>query len=272
MDKYPSQLLLSSQHDKELTLGPIFAAYGHEIRLNKGFDTDAFGTFCGNIPRTEGPKITVREKCLAGMAHAKSRSGMASEGSFGPHPLYPFLNFNEEWLLFIDLEKELEIYGYSSTLDVCHAQLHYRDAAQLTQFLSNCSFGKQGLVLKNSQTNKIIEKGIQSEDKLNELMTDNPEWQIETDLRAHMNPTRQKNIAAAGRDLLKRMYSFCPKCSAPDFVVKEFKGHLPCAQCLKETETYEFELSICTKCMHQSQERRKDKTKEDPQFCQNCNP
>jgi hypothetical protein len=206
------------------------------------------------------------------MAHAKSRSGMASEGSFGPHPLYPFLNFNEEWLLFIDLEKELEIYGYSSTLDVCHAQLHYRDAAQLTQFLSNCSFGKQGLVLKNSQTNKIIEKGIQSEDKLNELMTDNPEWQIETDLRAHMNPTRQKNIAAAGRDLLKRMYSFCPKCSAPDFVVKEFRGHLPCAQCLKETETYEFELSICAKCMHQSQERRKDKTKEDPQFCQNCNP
>jgi hypothetical protein len=272
MDRYPSQLLLSSKHQKELTLGPIFTAYGHEILVNNSFDTDAFGTFCGSTPRPEGPQITVKEKCLAGIAFAGKRQGLASEGSFGPHPSYPFLSCNEEWLIFIDLDQHLEIYGRSTTLEVCHAQLHYRDAAQLTPFLNNCSFGKQGLVLKDCLTNKIIEKGIQSEDKLNELMANIPEWLIETDLRAHMNPTRQKNIAAAGRDLLKRMYSFCPKCSAPDFVVKELKGKLPCAQCHKATETYQFEVAICTKCNYLSQQKRKDKQEEDPQFCQHCNP
>ena len=28
-----------------------------------------------------------------------------------------------------------------------------------------------------------------------------PEWEIETDLRAHMNPLRQRNVIAAATDL-----------------------------------------------------------------------
>ena len=272
MDMFPSQLLLSSKHHKEQILQPIFEPLGSLLMINKGFDTDKFGTFCGSTPRKEGPKVTVKEKCLAGMAFAGKRQGLASEGSFGQHPNVPFLTVNEEWLVYIDLDHNLEIFGRSTTLEVCHAQLHYQDATQLTHFLSNCSFGKQGLVFKNSRTNKIIEKGIQSEDKLNKLMGNIPEWEIETDLRAHMNPLRQKNIAAAGKDLIERMHRRCPNCAHPDFSVQQVSGKLPCNWCQYPTETYQFLEYHCLACAYKVIEKRQDKQFEDPQYCKHCNP
>ena len=272
MDMFPSQLLLSSKHHKEQILNPIFEPFGTVLFVNEGFDTDDFGTFCGSIPRKEGPKYTVKEKCLAGMQFATLRQGLASEGSFGPHPNIPFLTINEEWLVYIDLDLDLEIYGRSTTIEVCHAQLHFQDAAELPTFLSNCSFGKQGLVLKNASSGQLIEKGIQEPAQLELLLQQIPEWQIETDLRSHMNPLRQKNIAAAGKDLMERMQKRCPNCAHPDFSVHKVSGQLACSLCFQLTDNYQFLEYTCKYCAHHQIEERTDKKLEDPQFCNNCNP
>ncbi len=272
MAMFPSQLLLSSKHLKEQILQPLFDPYGVELIVNLDFDTDVYGTFCGTTPRIEGPKITVKEKCLAGMAFANKRQGLASEGSFGPHPGSPFMSVNEEWLVYIDLDLGLEIYGRSTTIEVCHAQLHYQDAAQLPSFLSNCSFGKQGLVLKNASSGQLLEKGIQEPAQLELLLQQIPEWQIETDLRAHMNPLRQKNIAAAGKDLMERMQRRCPNCAHPDFSVQKVSGQLACSLCFQLTDNYQFLEYTCNYCAHHQIEERTDKKLEDPQFCNNCNP
>lgn len=272
MDMFPSLLLLSSKHQKEHLLQPIFETLGLQLLVNTGFDTDGYGTFCGAIPRKEGPKITVKEKCLAGMVFAGKRQGLASEGSFGPHPSVPFLSINEEWLVLIDLDRNLEIFGRSTSAEVCHAQLDYRDAAQLDTFLANCAFGKQGLVFKDLQSGDLIEKGIQDPAQLAQLIKRFPKWQIETDLRAHMNPLRQKNIVAAGRDLIHRMQSFCPACAQPDFSAQKVSGHLPCSWCQRPTESYQFLEYSCSACHYRVIEQRKDKTFEDPQYCNNCNP
>ena len=272
MAMFPSQLLLSSKHLKEQILQPLFDPYGVELIVNLDFDTDVYGTFCGTTPRIEGPKITVKEKCLAGMAFANKRQGLASEGSFGPHPGSPFMSVNEEWLVYIDLDLGLEIYGRSTTIEVCHAQLHYQDAAQLPSFLSNCSFGKQGLVLKNASSGQLLEKGIQEPAQLELLLQQIPEWQIETDLRAHMNPLRKKNIAAAGKDLMERMQRRCPNCAHPDFSVQKVSGQLACSLCFQLTDNYQFLEYTCNYCAHHQIEERTDKKLEDPQFCNNCNP
>lgn len=272
MEMFRSPLLLSSKHHKEVLLQPLFEPYGVQLIIPDGFDTDAFGTFCGAIPRAEGPKHTVKEKCLAGMAHANRNQGLASEGSFGAHPSFPFLTINEEWLVFIDLKQDLEIYGHSTTLEVCYAQLGYQEKEQLQSFLDNCSFGSQALVFKDRKSGELIKKGIQDLASLKQLMKKHPEWQLETDLRAHLNPLRQKNIIAAGRDLLKRMESRCPKCKKPDFSVTQYSGKLLCSWCQKPTDSYAFLESNCAYCNYQIIEKRMDKEVEEPQYCNHCNP
>jgi hypothetical protein len=272
MDMYTSPLLLSSKHQKEGLLQPVFESFGLSILVNEGFDTDAFGTFCGSVPRPEGPKITVKEKCLAGMNFAGKRQGLASEGSFGPHPSIPFLTINEEWLVYIDLDRNLEIFGRSTTLEVCHSKLDYQDAEQLPTFLANCSFGPQGLVFKNTENLQVLAKGIQDRTQLEQLMHQYPKWEIETDLRAHMNPLRQKNIIAAAKDLIGRMHSYCPKCSQPDFSVKKVSGNLLCEVCLQKSNSYQYLEYSCTHCHHLLIEQRKDKNFEDQQYCNHCNP
>jgi hypothetical protein len=269
---YTSPLLLSSKHQKEGLLQPVFESFGLSILVNEGFDTDAFGTFCGSVPRPEGPKITVKEKCLAGMNFAGKRQGLASEGSFGPHPSIPFLTINEEWLVYIDLDRNLEIFGRSTTLEVCHSKLDYQDAEQLPTFLANCSFGPQGLVFKNTENLQVLAKGIQDRTQLEQLMHQYPKWEIETDLRAHMNPLRQKNIIAAAKDLIGRMHSYCPKCSQPDFSVKKVSGNLLCEVCLQKSNSYQYLEYSCTHCHHLLIEQRKDKNFEDQQYCNHCNP
>lgn len=272
MDIFRSPLLLSSKHRKEALLQLLFEPYGVQLFITDGFDTDAFGTFCGSVPRAEGPKVTVKEKCLAGMAYANQQQGLASEGSFGAHPNFPFLTINEEWLVYIDLKRHLEVYGHSTTLEVCHAQLGYQEAEQLQSFLDNCSFGLQGLVIKDSKSGLVIEKGIQDSTILKQLLKNHPEWILETDLRAHMNPLRQKNIMAAGLDLIRRMQSRCPKCEHPDFSVANYSGNLLCSWCQHPTESYALLEFNCTNCNYQITEKRKDKEVEDPQYCNNCNP
>jgi hypothetical protein len=271
MAMFPSQLLLSSKHLKEQILQPLFEAHGVELFVPLGFDTDQFGTFCGITPRIEGPRQTVKEKCLAGMAFANKRQGLASEGSFGPHPASPFLSINEEWLIYIDLDQNLEIYGHSVSMDLCHQQLDYR-SLQLRQFLTRIQFGAQGLVLKDANSGAVIAKGLTNEDELLQLLQKHPQWILETDLRAHMNPKRQQTIAAAGKDLLQRMSSYCPKCAAPDFSVVERGGQLPCSWCKQPTQTHALLTFYCAHCRFQSIENRKDLMAEDPQYCQHCNP
>ena len=271
MAMFPSQLLLSSKHLKEQILQPLFEPFSVELFVPFGFDTDKFGTFCGTTPRIEGPRQTVKEKCLAGMAYANQRQGLASEGSFGPHPASPFLSVNEEWLVYIDLDQNLEIYGHSVSMDLCHQQLDFR-SLQLTDFLTSIQFGGQGLVLKDANNGEVIAKGLTKEEELLPLLQKHPKWVLETDLRAHMNPKRQQTIAAAGKDLIQRMQSSCPNCAAPDFSVVERSGQLLCSWCKQATNTHVYLNYRCAHCQHQTIEKRKDLLAEDPQYCPHCNP
>ena len=247
-------------------------AQGSQLFVDPEFDTDLFGTFCGEIPRKEGPKTTVKEKCLAGMKKRDVLQGLASEGSFGPHPSIPFLKMNEEWIVYIDLEKDLEIYGHSIGLEVCHEQLHHKDADRLSHFLFQIDFGAQGLQLKDANTNKIIEKGITSHSVLNDLLQRYPDWVLETDLRAHLNPKRQAQIVAAAQNLIARSQSLCPKCQAPDFWIQDHIGQLPCCHCGHKTNTHASLKYGCHACDYEQIEARKDLLCVDPEFCPYCNP
>ena len=70
--------------------------------VDETFDTDALGTFTGEVERELDPISTAREKCLRAMKINNCDLGIASEGSFGPHPSMFFVNADDEFLIFID--------------------------------------------------------------------------------------------------------------------------------------------------------------------------
>lgn len=272
MEVLASKVLLVSKHHKERIIAPLLASIGIQVEVIQRFDTDQFGTFAGEVPRVEGPKVTVKEKCLQGLIHSGQKIGIASEGSFGAHPMIPFVQVNEEWLCYIDLERQIEIYAKSSITALTHDSISSGDKAQLMGFLSKNGFPQQGMVFRDLTQNNVIQKGIQDKEVLYKLVSQFENWEIETDLRAHQNPLRQKNIGLATQDLIKRLTSLCPKCAYPDFSIKALIGELDCEWCGQPTSSYRYQVYACDHCQHSVEIMRNDKKLEDPQYCQNCNP
>ncbi|MEO8416380.1 MAG: DUF6671 family protein [Ginsengibacter sp.] len=80
-------LVIATKHKKEKIIAPLFeAAFGIKCFAPENFDTGSLGTFTGEIERKEDPITTMRNKCLQAMQISNFDLGVASEGSFGPHP------------------------------------------------------------------------------------------------------------------------------------------------------------------------------------------
>jgi hypothetical protein len=88
-----------------------------------------------------------------------------------------------------------------------------------------------------------------------------------------MNPMRRKVIASAGEKLMKKIKSICPTCSTPGFDVEDIVPGLPCEQCCLPTKSPLAFIFLCKKCSYKMrQDFPKDKTTEDPMYCDYCNP
>lgn len=81
------KVFFATKHSKETVLKPILAMLGLEcVWLDA--DTDRFETFSGEVERVEGVRATLRLKTnAAAKLKPEARFFLASEGSFGPHPL-----------------------------------------------------------------------------------------------------------------------------------------------------------------------------------------
>ena len=91
------KLVIATKHKKEQVIAPLLEnALGAKCIVPEGFDTDTFGTFSGEKERADDPVITARIKCLKAMELTGATLGVASEGSFGPHPSLFFINADEE--------------------------------------------------------------------------------------------------------------------------------------------------------------------------------
>ena len=97
------KLIIATKHKKENVIAPLFRkAFEVECFVDPFFDTDSLGTFTGEIERKEDPVTTLRQKCLLAMESNGCDLGIASEGSFGPHPSFFFMPSDDELMIFID--------------------------------------------------------------------------------------------------------------------------------------------------------------------------
>lgn len=273
------KMVVATKHKKEIVIAPIFEKeLGVKCLVPNNFDTNTFGTFTNEISRKNNAFETVKEKCLAAMKLIDTDLGMASEGSFGPHPTIFFANANEELLIFVDKKNNLEILAQELSLDTNFNAKIISNTDELLQFAEQIGFPSHGLILKKSENDfSEIKKDFKN---IAELLTafeyfktsyGNP--YVETDMRAMNNPTRMKVIEKAAIQLIEKIKSQCPKCKTPGFGITNAIAGLRCEWCnwpTKSTLAYEY---CCIKCNFTEEKKYpNNKTSEDPMYCDFCNP
>lgn len=271
-------VLLATKHKKEIAIrDPFEKAFRAKVHVPDDYDTDLFGTFTGEISRRGSPYQTVIEKAKQACDIYQFQYGIASEGSFGPHPTIPFVPGSTELMAFVDIRNDLVIVESEITTDTNFSYLDISIHDDYRHFLEKVSFGSHGLILRSVDDHSIIAKGVKDFDELRELLTfyfkSNNILRMETDMRAMMNPTRMRVIHELALKLVKRLQNSCKNCHTPGFGKVSVAGSLLCKYCGSETTQYQHRVLHCVKCdYHECLPRIDGLIESDPQYCTYCNP
>ena len=273
------RVALLTQHGKEQVIVPALEpALGCRVERVTRYDTDLLGTFTRDIPRAGNQLQAARKKALLSMELSGLPLGLASEGSFGPDPFIGMLPWNVEMLIWIDSERELEVVGVAQGAAV-FSHVLAADWTAAKSFAGQWGFPEHQLVVRpDSEEHPLIRKGIASWAELDAAFARALEQSasgqvfLETDVRAHANPTRMENIRLAAEDLAERLCSLCPACGSPGFWIMEREAGLQCRECGEPTRETRADVHGCLKCAHRLARDRTDRQYADPVRCDYCNP
>ncbi len=273
------KMVIATMHEKEKVIAPILENNLHvNCFITDKLDTDAFGTFSGDVERSLSPIDTLRAKCNAAMNLTKCDLAVASEGSFGNHPLMFFANAHEEIVMLLDRKNGFEIVEREISMVTNMNSSFIKSVEELMAFADKCKFPSHALIVKNREANfSYIKKGIQSIEQLiesfHECKLKFTSVFVETDMRAMYNPTRMEVIEKATYKLMNKLQKTCPICTFPGFSVQEVITGLPCSLCHKPTKSTEAFIYRCKKCgFEECEEFPHGKNEENPMFCDFCNP
>jgi len=273
-------LIISSKHQKHQALSTVLSdQLGVEVVYNLPIDTDELGTFSGEVERASDAYSTLRKKCLLGMEKYGYDLGVATEGSFGPHPSILWSNAHEELIVFIDKENNLEISERLLTLETNFNHAEVANWDELLAFAGRVQFPSHKIILTGSDEagKRLFFKGMLDETELQSAFERISQLsrviRAETDMRAMFNPTRMGVIKELGAKLVNKVLSHCPKCSAPGFGEITYQSGLPCQSCGYPTQSILTKITNCNRCGFGSELLFPNgKISEDPMFCDFCNP
>lgn len=274
-------IALTTKHQKGIALAqPFMNILGAEM-FEYVIDTDRFGTFSGEVERQGSAYEVAKRKCREIIKRTTSKFFLASEGSFAPHPNFPMLPSDHEILYFIDKKHGFEIYESELFTETNYRMSEVQSIDELVQFAEQALFPTHALVIsaypKSSQT--YIFKGIETNADLewafHEARKQSPHgivW-VETDMRAHYNPTRMRMLSKLGEKLANRLNCLCPSCRTPGWGMVSVQRGLPCELCRTPTQQVKAEVYGCAKCDYQQAIKpEQGMPNASPQYCFNCNP
>lgn len=278
---------LATRHGKERVLARPFR-HGLDLGLvlAAGFDTDLLGTFSGERPRPADAPETCRRKAEAGMDCTGLDLGLASEGSFGPHPALPWLTVGTEWLTFVDRREGLLIAESLLATRTNFDRRRVSPGDDIRDWLDRVGFPSHALIARPhggdadaAAAGTPVIKGLHTDAALAEALgrcarasADGSVW-LETDMRAHCNPTRRVAIRSLAFRLVRRIARPCPACGAPGWGRCDVRIGLPCGWCGHPTERLLAEVWGCVTCAHREERPRADgRFTADPGDCPRCNP
>lgn len=268
-------------HHKESVIAPAFLKNLDMIVEVVDYNTDLLGTFSGEIERIGKPFEVAEKKARMGMSLKKLPRGIANEGSFGPHPFIPFIIGNTEIMIFIDDEIGLKIHETKFTAETNFSHTCISSLNEAEEFLKNSQFPSHGIIVRANQwqKNQKIFKGITDFSELEKSFSiakkdsgDGKVW-LESDMRAHMNPTRMKFIGELAEKLSLRLAKSCPSCNSPGFGIVGMEAGLICEYCTSPTEMIKNDIHGCAICDYKELHEHDPKTKfAHPFYCKICNP
>jgi hypothetical protein len=273
---------IATMHAKERAVAKPFRRWlGADVVALPGVDTDAFGTFTGEIARQGTMLDAARAKAQAAVDVSGLSLGIGSEGSFGPHPLVPFIPAAREVVLVNDRKHGIEIHEALVTHRTNFASRTCRPGDDIDEFLLSVGFPAHAVVVSPNEgcAGPDIVKGISTLPSLLNVIgkasraSGDDLALVVTDMRAHVNPTRMAVIRALSSRLARRLATPCPRCGVPGFGRVDLIRGLPCGYCGEPTRLPLAELWCCTKCGFEvSRSLRKGPDTADPGQCANCNP
>lgn len=275
------QAALGTKHKKEILIArPLRAGIGLEVVVPEGLDTDQLGTFSGEVERDGSPRDTALRKARLGMASLGLPLGLASEGSFGPHPYLPFVPVNHELLLFVDDETGFQITEQMITEKTNYSHTAVAPAEELSSFLNRAGFPSHALIVRPNSglMPGLLFKGIATHEALTEAIGQSArasadgKAHVETDMRAHLNPTRRRVIRQVAFRLARRLAACCPACNTPGWGVVDVERGLPCEWCGAKTELVKAEIFGCARCDYRTSHPRKGPERAPAMYCPVCNP
>ncbi len=252
------------------------------VSLAQGVDTDALGTFTGEIARAGSIREAAISKARLGMTMTKTPIGIASEGSYGPHPVIPFVAVGIELMVLVDDTRDIIITEHLVENAPVYGHTQAKSIDELGAFLERVRFPDHALIVKPNvaiSPSFPIHKGVHSvqclADAIAECAASSPDGQafIQNDIRAHMNPTRMASISRLAQKLRARLETPCPACNLPGYGRIDVETGLPCEWCGTPSMLVRYEIFGCVACSHREHRARPDgRHHADPGNCPRCNP
>lgn len=278
--------VLATRHGKLELIAPALARVGYALRA-VDVDTDLLGTFSGEVPRPGPPQDVAVAKARLAMGASGVRVGVASEGTVGPSPTVPFANADVELVVLVDDVLGITVVGRHVGHglrvvgeDVTPAALATDGVLDdlLVRAGVDGSDGHHLIVRPSVGPAHPVVKAIATAEALLAAVarcagaSPDGRARIETDLRAHLCPSRHPAIVAAAGDLAVRLASRCPACASPGWgVVRAVPGR-PCADCGAPTRAPRADVEGCVACPEERARPRADLAPVDPAQCDRCNP
>lgn len=273
---------LATMHGKEGVIAPLLRQrLGLRIFVPTAIDTDALGTFTGEIARPGDMLETAVQKARLGMKAMPARIGIASEGSYGPHPHIPLIPGGLELMVLVDDDRGIVVTETLVEDRPCFEHCTARPGDDIAAFLARIGFPAQAVTVRANEAGKVpeIAKGIRDKRKLANAISLGASKSadglalVQTDMRAHMNPTRMATIEKLADRFSTRLARLCPACDLPGFGRIGAGPGLACKWCGGTTIVTSGELMGCVECDHRKFKPRGDGLLEaDPCHCPRCNP
>lgn len=281
MDAFDWQqpIALATLHGKQAIIAPVLEpATGCTVVHVAGIDTDRFGTFTREVDRAGSQLEAARAKARAALDHSGLQLALASEGAFVTDPIAGVIPWNIEIVLLLDGRDGRELVGLAQG-PARTGQGLVRGADELLQLVPGLGFPEHRLCLRpdHSEDPRVV-KGLGAADELlnafARTLAQSARGQVfvESDLRAHCNPTRQAMIRRAAEDLCQKMLSACPVCGRPGFALSGHRPGRPCRVCASTTREPLALLWSCSACHHTEERREGLPALADPARCDRCNP
>jgi hypothetical protein len=270
------RIAFATMHGKEsLAQHAFVTALGAHVSAPPQLDTDLFGTFSGEIPRTSSPRVTALAKARQGMQLGHTNFGLASEGTFstGFGPVVE----NTEVLVFVDDVLGLELVEASITISPLPGGRPVTSLNDALAYGATVGFPEQWVILQTTRNGETASfKNISDSEtlrRIGENVFDEPSDSVAImpDYRAHHCPSRASAIRTLCERMAHRLAVECPQCRTPGFGEVNVEYGVPCESCSTATNMIAADIHGCGKCTYRKRIARP--TKRAPQqWCDFCNP